>query len=157
MKRKLFGISATLAVLLAFGLVLASCGDDDGGGGDGDDAVTFTLTKIAANTFTLAVSGADWTQTNGTTLLTEDTNATELEKTATYLIRSDDLKDTSNDSADLTWTFIPATKTLMAVNGETLKGQLEFKNVGASGQYVTTGGNSANYVAVPAEGISFDE
>jgi hypothetical protein len=63
MKRKLFGISATLAVLLAFGLVLASCGGDD----DYDDpsAGTKTLSgtvtadsSLGMVTFSFVVDGS---------------------------------------------------------------------------------------------------
>jgi hypothetical protein len=41
MKRKLFSISAASAILLALGLVLASCDTGGGGGGGGDPSVFF--------------------------------------------------------------------------------------------------------------------
>jgi hypothetical protein len=56
MKRfyKLFGIAA-IAAVIAIGL--AGCSTDDGGG----KTVTFTLTKVSATSFSVAVEGANWT------------------------------------------------------------------------------------------------
>jgi hypothetical protein len=145
MKRKLFGISATLAILLAFGLVLASCGDDDDGGGG--NTVTFTLANSGTENkaFTLKVEGASWTNKSGT-LLTADME-TDFHETLGEVIRLEVNIDN--------WSFDPDTQTFTATANSALTGSVTFQEE-IYGARVTDGGHSDTYVGTPADGLTFD-
>jgi hypothetical protein len=147
MKRKLFGISATLAVLLAFGLVLASCGGDDDGGGGGK-TVTFTLDYHGNIAFTLAVSGAHWTEKDEAVLLTAGASQSVFDEVAGSMIDWDALS-----AGNPTWSFDVAEQTFTATFESALTGLVEFRGT-ENASRVTNGGNS-NYVVTPAEGITF--
>jgi hypothetical protein len=60
MKKNKSFMMGTLAVMLAFGLVLAGCDNGTGSDDNGPSGPTIKLTDTGNNTFTLTLTGAIW-------------------------------------------------------------------------------------------------